>query len=221
VNGKPHTVIVDKATGATVKDLGETGEKPPSVSVSTGTFSLASLPDGNGGYKSVLLNNKTGEVRDAPDGLVRQTPATSGAPTTADKNRASLAKIALQNIDQIQGIVQRRPDLLGKMGAVKTVADLIGSNDPDLVALGNEVHNFAMANAGIHGSRSVENVRDAEQELLGHFKNGPQGIQGGLDANRKNLTTIINPGSAPKDGDTKTNSAGDKVVFRGGKWGPA
>ena len=31
VGGKPHTVIVNKETGETIRDLGETGEKPPIV----------------------------------------------------------------------------------------------------------------------------------------------------------------------------------------------
>lgn len=35
VGGKPHQVLVDERTGATVKDLGESGEKPPVVRVET------------------------------------------------------------------------------------------------------------------------------------------------------------------------------------------
>jgi hypothetical protein len=198
VNGKQHTVIVDKNTGTTVKDLGETGEKPPSVSMSTGTYSLASMPDGNGGTKSVLLNNKTGEVKDAPVGLSKVPAVPAGAEppmTTADKNRRSLAIIASNNLDQIQDIVNRRgKDLLGPgAGRLSSVDQMMGSDDPDLVALGNAVHNFAMANAGIHGSRSFENVRAAETELLNNFKSGPRGVQGGIDENRQNLGSIINP----------------------------
>lgn len=219
VNGKPHTVIVDKNTGATVKDLGETGEKPPSVSVSSGTYSIAQVPDGKGGLKSVLLNNKTGELKETADGL--QKPAAGGGATTADKNRASLAKIALANIDKIQEIIQRRGnDLIGPgPGRVSNIDQIIGSNDPDLVALVNEAHNFSMANAGVHGSRSVMNVRDAVHDLLGDLHNGPRGIQGGLDANRANLNAIINP-SASEDskGDSTEYVRKDgKLVPKGGK----
>jgi hypothetical protein len=35
VGGKPHQVLIDERTGATVKDLGESGEKPPTVRVET------------------------------------------------------------------------------------------------------------------------------------------------------------------------------------------
>ena len=191
VGGKPHTVIVDKNTGETVKDLGETGEKPPSVSVSTGTFSMAQMPDGKGGMKTVLLNNKTGDVKDAPTGLEKGSANNGG--TVADKNRTSLAHIAMANIDKIQDILNRRgSDLFGPgPGRVTNIDQIIGSNDPDLVALVNEAHNFSMANAGIHGSRSVQNVRDAVHDLLGDFHNGPQGVAGGLAANRANLSEII------------------------------
>ena len=35
VNGKPHTVVYDKNSNTVVKDLGETGEKPPTVNVNS------------------------------------------------------------------------------------------------------------------------------------------------------------------------------------------
>jgi hypothetical protein len=36
IGGKPHSVLVDEKTGKTIKDLGETGEKPPTVNVNAG-----------------------------------------------------------------------------------------------------------------------------------------------------------------------------------------
>lgn len=40
IGGKQHSVIVDKKTGNTIKDLGETGEKPPTVNVNASTAAL-------------------------------------------------------------------------------------------------------------------------------------------------------------------------------------
>ena len=40
INGKPHNVLVDENTGKTLKDLGETGEKPPTVNVNAGNAEL-------------------------------------------------------------------------------------------------------------------------------------------------------------------------------------
>lgn len=40
INGKPHQVLIDEGTGQTVRDLGETGEKPPTVNVNAGNAAL-------------------------------------------------------------------------------------------------------------------------------------------------------------------------------------
>lgn len=40
INGQEHSVIVNKKTGETIKDLGETGEKPPVVNVNAETSAL-------------------------------------------------------------------------------------------------------------------------------------------------------------------------------------
>jgi hypothetical protein len=119
-------------------------------------------------------------------------------PTVADRNRQSLAKIALDSLSDVEDVVKRRPDKIGMLaGRATNVQQLLGSNDPDIVAIGNAVHNFAMANAGIHGSRSHENVVDAENMLLNHMRNGPEGMMGGIRTNQNNLNRIINGGNAP------------------------
>jgi hypothetical protein len=119
-------------------------------------------------------------------------------PTVADRNRQSLAKIALDSLADVEDVVKRRPDKIGMLaGRATNVEQMLGSNDPDLVAIGNAVHNFAMANAGIHGSRSHENVVDAENMLLNHMRNGPEGMMGGIRTNQNNLNRIINGGNAP------------------------
>ena len=81
VNGKPHTVIVDKRTGATVKDLGESGEKPPTVNLNQGSWQIAEGADG----KPVLFNSKTAETKAAPNGVEK-----SG---THDKQAAAQEKL--------------------------------------------------------------------------------------------------------------------------------
>lgn len=68
VNGKPHSVIVNKKTGATIKDLGETGEKPPTVNVNQGTWSIQEDADG----KPIEYNSKTGETRAVAAGGVQK-----------------------------------------------------------------------------------------------------------------------------------------------------
>lgn len=43
VGGKPHNVLIDENTGLTLKDLGETGEKPPTVNVNGADASIDRL----------------------------------------------------------------------------------------------------------------------------------------------------------------------------------
>jgi hypothetical protein len=72
VGGQEHSVLLNEGTGETIKDLGPTGQKPMQVHVGEGgTWSLAE--DGQG--KPELFNNKTGEVKPAPDGM--QKPGTA------------------------------------------------------------------------------------------------------------------------------------------------
>lgn len=219
-DGKVHTMGYDDKTNKFDIDEGESGFKPATTRVDMGDKNLWAVPQPDGTHKVVSL--KSG--MSVPEGAVSLAGLNgSSLPTSADRNRGSLAKIAMGNLDKIQEIVGRRGnDLFGPgPGRVTNLDQIIGSNDPDLVALVNEAHNFSMANAGIHGSRSVQNVRDSLKDLLGDFHNGPQGIKGGLDANRANLQSVLGPSAGgPKEGDAKTNSAGDKVVYKGGKWGP-
>lgn len=150
------------------------------------------------------------EVRRAAKGSDKQLDG-NGKPlaTTADRNRASLAHVADDNLVQIEDIVNRRPDLFGVGGGrLSSVEQMIGSDDRDLQALGNAAHNFAMANAGIHGSRSFENVQAAERELLNGLKSGPNGVRGAIDSNRQNLRTIIQRVEGGKDANAGKNNPG-------------
>jgi len=155
--------------------------------------------------------------------------------------RAALASNVRENADAIEDILKRRPDLVGAVGGRETnVEQLLGNNDPDISALGARVRNMALASNGAHGSKSFQLQAGTEKEILNSFHNGPQAVKGALDAQRGSMQTFLDDeknfsstgkrlggitapptGGAPAEGATKTNSAGDKVVFKGGKWGPA
>lgn len=63
VNGKPHQVLVDERSGQTVKDLGESGEKPPQIHVDTGQHAFQETERGRG-----LLDKAEGAYRTAQQG---------------------------------------------------------------------------------------------------------------------------------------------------------
>lgn len=94
VNGKPHTVLVNKKTGETIKDLGETGEKPPNVNINQGTWSIQE--DANG--KPIEYNSKTGETRAVAAGGV-QKAGTKEKHDAAEEKRIGPGRDALKYAD--------------------------------------------------------------------------------------------------------------------------
>jgi hypothetical protein len=94
VDGKPHSVVVNKKTGATIKDLGETGEKPPTVNVNQGAWAIEEDADG----KPVEYNSKTGETRPVAPGGVQKagTKAKGDAAKQPAKDAMNYAETYLQ-----------------------------------------------------------------------------------------------------------------------------
>ena len=109
-----------------------------------------------------------------------------------EKKKAELAENMTFNANNIASILMRRPDLVGAVaGRYTNVKAMAGSDDQDIVSLSTDMHNIAMANNGIHGMRSAEAVTEFENKLLNHFKNGPNGIIGGLRASTASVQTFI------------------------------
>lgn len=169
-------------------------------------------------------------------------PATGGGfkvPADVTK-RAALGSNVLENADAVEGIINKRPDIIGAAGGrYSNVQQMIGSDDPDIQALGVRMHNIALASNGAHGVRAQQAIQKTEDELFGNFKAGPNAIKGALGATRASMQTFLNDEQnfattgkrtggtastgteAPTEGTVKTNSHGDKVKFSGRKWGPA
>lgn len=153
--------------------------------------------------------------------------------------RAALGANVLENADAVDQIINKRPDIIGAAGGrYSNVQQMIGSDDPDIQALGVRMHNIALASNGAHGVRAQQAIQKTEDELFGNFKAGPNAIKGALGATRASMQTFLNDeqnfsttgkrtgGTVPTsttlpEGTVKTNSHGDKVKISGGKWGPA
>lgn len=91
VGGKPHQVLFNKKTGAQIKDLGETGEKPPTVNMNQGTWSIQEDAEG----KPIEYNSKTGETRAVAAGGIQK----AGTKEKADAKLAP-GKDAMAYADQ-------------------------------------------------------------------------------------------------------------------------
>jgi hypothetical protein len=109
-----------------------------------------------------------------------------------EKKKAELAENIAFNANEVNGIIARRPDLVGTVaGRYTNVQQMMGNNDPDISAVGTHIHNIAMANSGVHGFRSQEGVAETEKLLLNGFKNGPQAVAGAMKANVGSVQTFI------------------------------
>jgi hypothetical protein len=119
------------------------------------------------------------------------TPGAGKVPADVTK-RAALSSNVLENADAVEDIVKRRPEIVGATGGrYSNVQQMIGSDDPDIQALGVRMHNIALASNGAHGLRSAEAIAQTENELFNHFKAGPNAIHGGLQAIRGSVQTFL------------------------------
>lgn len=109
-----------------------------------------------------------------------------------EKKKAELAENMVYNANSVAALLQRRPDIVGAVaGRFTTLDQMKGANDPDIVQLATDIHNIGMANAGIHGLRSLDAANDYGKVVLNNFKNGPQGIYGGLKSSVDSVQTFI------------------------------
>lgn len=107
--------------------------------------------------------------------------------------RAALGSNVLENADAVEGIINKRPDIIGAAGGrYSNVQQMIGSDDPDIQALGVRMHNIALASNGAHGVRAQQAIQKTEDELFGNFKAGPNAIKGALGATRASMQTFLN-----------------------------
>jgi hypothetical protein len=144
--------------------------------------------------------------------------ANAGAVSADRLRRGDLAANAIHNLNNVEDIINRRgEDLFGPvMGRITNVRDMIGSDDPDIAAAGVEIHNYALASNGAHGVRSQQAIEKTEDEILKHFKRGPEGAQGGITAAKDSLLDFVRdqqlgkrarPAAQPAGGATKQPQA--------------
>lgn len=134
--------------------------------------------------------------------------------TADEKKKAELAENIAENANAVNDALARRPDLIGAVaGRFTNVQQMIGNNDKDISAIGNRIHNIAMANSGVHGFRSQEGVKDTEATLLNHFKNGPDAVKGALASNVDSVQTFID-NARPEGYKTHSSQGGAGAYYK-------
>ncbi len=181
MGGKPHQVLTNEQTGDIIRDMGESGEKPPTVNVNPGTWSIQT--DAATG-KPILFNSKTGETKDAPANLARK-------PNAEEIKRNDLAGNVNENLDKLEEIVTRRPDLFGPVaGRLTKGKEAIGTNDADVATLKTIEDNLGMALQSAHGMRSAQHVETSAQSVLNGFKNEPKALLASIKAAKDSVGTF-------------------------------
>lgn len=194
-HGKPIGATFDPGTGkyfdASGKEIANPVpyEKPTNINV--GTWSVQNDTSG----KPILFNSKTGETREAPGNLARK-------PNAEEEKRADLAENVNENLNTLEEIVTRRPDLFGPMaGRVTGLKQAFGTSDPDIATLKTVEDNLGMALQSAHGMRSAQHVAVSAQSVLNGLKNTPEALKGAIKAARQSVGTF-------QHDVTNTNEAG-------------
>jgi hypothetical protein len=157
------------------------------------------------------------------------TPGGMGAkekPTADEQRRADLAENLNENLNTLEDIAKRRPELFGPVqGRLAELRQHFGSNDPDLAALLTAEHQIGMAQISAHGMRSAQGVQAAADSIMNSLHNGPKALMGSIntvrnsvktftaDANRNRAGNGQQGGATPKVGDVKTFPNGKQ-----GRW---
>ena len=166
-------------------------------------------------------------------------------PTGSQREKATLATSALEQLSDMETILKKRGDLFGPgAGRAQQLAQWVGSPDPDAQRFTSAVTTAADHLMGVFGGRSTY-AGERIEKAIGQLKTDPeaalaaiqqmgkaakliQGVGsyktvGGGEASptggKKEPAPKAQGGGKPKDGDTKKNAAGDTIVFHGGKWG--
>ncbi|HEX3156805.1 MAG TPA: hypothetical protein VHV32_19405 [Candidatus Angelobacter sp.] len=174
-----------------------------------------------------------------PDGSKTVNGELTHKPSADEQKRADLVENLNENLDQLEDIVNRRPDLFGKIAGRTTKAkEWLGSDDPDIAALKGIEDRLGMVQQSSHGMRSAQHVEASANSLLNGFKNGADAMKRAISDARNSGKTFTEDaqrakgekvpehakpkdlGAAPegsKEGRTGTLPDGTKVVVKGGR----
>jgi hypothetical protein len=183
-------------------------EKPAGATVNEGTWSLQNDTNGN----PILFNSKTSQTRAAPSNIARK-------PNAEEQKRSDLAENVNENLNQLEDIANRRPDLFGKVaGRMTKLAETIGTDDPDVATLKTLEDNLGMAMQSAHGMRSAQHVATSAQSVLNGFKNSPEALKAAIKAARESVGTFQHDVQNTNEaGKPAVGSPGAQTFTDGGK----
>lgn len=155
------------------------------------------VPDGKGG--SVLQEIQPGQA--IPTGATTATQmggenVKAGTLTADEQRRHDLAENLNENLNQLEDIARRRPELFGPVAGRETaVKNWAGSSDPDVAALGTIKEMVGQAMLGAHSMRAAQHIEAAANAIMNAYKTDPKALldpHGPIAAARNSIKTFIN-----------------------------
>ena len=123
-------------------------------------------------------------------------------PTADEQRRSDLAQNLGENINTLEDILKRRPDLFGPVaGRVTGLRQMVGTSDPDVASLEAIKHQLGMAQIAAHGMRSAQGIEAAATSLLDGFHNSPEATEAALEKARQSVTTFQKNEAAARSGE--------------------
>jgi hypothetical protein len=141
-----------------------------------------------------------------------------GSKPSADESRRSdLSRNMNENLDQLEEIVQRRPDLFGPVAGRWTgLKEMVGTDDPDIGKLHTIKEQMGMAMVGAHAMRNAQHVEAAANSIINSFKNGGPAVLASMKAARDSLATFQQD-AGDQRGNVPKGSPGGAQHVPGGK----
>lgn len=137
-------------------------------------------------------------------------------PTADEQKRADMAENLNENLDDLEDIAKRRPELFGPLaGRWTELKGKFGSDDPDIAKLQVIEHQVGMVQQSTHGMRSSQGVQASADSILNHLHSKSPALLAAIGEARKSAKTfsedVENPETKPHAGGTSAGSKGGKT----------
>jgi hypothetical protein len=158
-----------------------------------------------------------GVERDEQGNPIGPKVAKGNETTSMRLNKADLSQNVQLNAKNAIDMITANPELFGKVaGRYTNTRQMAGSGDEAIKNLGIEVHNIAVASAGIHGQRGQAAVEAYEKDILNKFHDTPAATISGLNEISGSVQTFIDAAKSGKKVAPTPTAANEKPAAPAG-----
>lgn len=146
---------------------------------------------GNNATAKNVANTRAAATTDAATIRADAPAKPSATVNQMEQTRADMAENVNENLNQLEDIVNRRPDLFGTLSGRMTKAkEFIGTDDPDIAQMKQIEDNLGRALTSAHGMRNGKLVEDAVNGVLNGYKNSAGAIKTAIGSARNSVKTF-------------------------------